>query len=97
MAFANVELRMPLFGPLGVVRSPMVPPVEVAAFYDVGAAWFDSAEPEFLGGSRPGVSSHGAAFRVNLLGFAVAEISYVYPHDRPVKGAYWIFALQLGF
>ena len=97
LAFGNVELRMPLFGALGVVRSPMVPPVEVAAFYDAGVAWFDSSKPTFLGGPRTGVTSYGGAFRVNLMGFAVAEISYVRPQDRPVRGAYWLFALQPGF
>jgi Tol biopolymer transport system component len=97
LALGNIELRMPLFGALGVVRSPMVPPVEVAAFYDAGVAWYESLKPDFLGGPRTGVSSYGGAFRVNLLGFAVAEISYVRPQDRPVKGAYWLFALQPGF
>ncbi len=97
LAVANLELRMPLFGALGVVPSPMVPPVEVAAFYDAGVAWTGGDKARFLGGARPGVSSYGGAFRLNLLGFAVAEISYVHPNDRPVKGAYWVFALQPGF
>ena len=97
LALGNVELRMPLFGALGVVRSPMVPPVELAAFYDAGVAWYEAVKPEFLGGPRSGVSSYGGAFRVNLLGFAVAEISYVQPQNRPIKGAYWLFALQPGF
>jgi Tol biopolymer transport system component len=97
LALANVELRLPLFGALGIVPSPMVPPVEVAAFYDAGVAWTEASKARFLGGGRNGVSSYGGAFRVNLLGFAVAEISYVHPNDRPVKGSYWVFALQPGF
>ena len=97
IAVANLELRMPLFGALGVVPSPMVPPVEIAAFYDAGVAWNEADKARFLGGDRNGVSSYGGAFRLNLLGFAVAEISYVHPNDRPVKGAYWVFALQPGF
>jgi hypothetical protein len=88
---------MPLFGQLGVIPSPMVPPVEVAAFYDAGVAWSEANNARFLGGDRGGVSSYGGAFRINLLGFAVAEISYVRPVERPVKGAYWVFALQPGF
>ena len=37
------------------------------------------------------------SFRSTSNCFAVAEISYVHPNDRPVKGAYWVFALQPGF
>src|SRR4029453_958007 len=59
LALGNLELRMPLFGALGVGRSPMVPPVEVAAFYDAGVAWYEAVKPQFLGGSRTGVSSYG--------------------------------------
>jgi hypothetical protein len=39
----------------------------------------------------------GGAFRVNLLGFAVAEIAYVHPNDRPLKGWYWQFDIQPGY
>ena len=97
VAIGNLELRLPLFGALGVVPSPAVPPIEAAAFFDAGVAWTDTDEARFLGGDRIGVSSFGGTFRVNLLGFAVAEISYVHPNQRPVKGAYWLFALQPGF
>jgi Tol biopolymer transport system component len=97
VAIGNVELRMPVFGALGAVYSPMVPPIEAAAFYDVGVAWTDAEEARFLGGDRGGVSSYGGSLRINLLGFAVAEISYVHPNQRPVKGWYWLFALQPGF
>ena len=45
----------------------------------------------------PGVTSMGGAFRVNLLGFAVAEIAYVHPNDRPLKGWYWQFDIQPGY
>jgi len=86
-----------VFGAVGIVPSPMVPPIEVAAFYDAGVAWTDADKARFLGGDRDAVSSYGGALRINLLGFAVAEISYVHPNDRPVKGSYWVFALQPGF
>jgi hypothetical protein len=97
MAVTNLELRMPLLGTLGLFPTPGVPPVEAAAFYDAGVAWTDGQEAAFLGGTRRPVSSHGGALRVNLLGFAVAEIAYVHPNQRPVKGWYWLFSLQPGF
>ncbi len=93
----NLELRLPLLGALGVLRSPGVPPIEAAGFYDAGVAWTDADGARFLGGGRGGVSSVGTALRVNLLGFAVAEIAYVHPNDRPLKGWYWQFNLQPGF
>lgn len=94
---ANVELRLPLFGAIGLVHSPMVPPVEAAGFYDTGVAWTSSEDARFMGGTRTPVSSIGTALRLNLLGFAVAEIAYVHPNDRPLKGWYWQFNLQPGF
>lgn len=94
---ANLELRLPLLGALGVLRSPAVPPVEAAGFYDTGVAWTDGEGARFLGGRRSAVSSYGTSLRVNLLGFAVAEIAYVHPNDRPLKGWYWQFILQPGF
>jgi outer membrane protein assembly factor BamA len=40
IAVGNVEVRVPLFGPLGIVpKTQFVPPVEVALFVDVGLAW----------------------------------------------------------
>jgi outer membrane protein assembly factor BamA len=97
MALGNFELRLPLFGAIGLVRSPGVPPIEATGFFDVGAAWTDGENARFLGGSRPAVSSYGTSLRVNLLGFAVAEVAYVHPNDRPRKGWYWQFMLQPGF
>jgi hypothetical protein len=97
IAIGNLELRLPLLGALGIVHSPMVPPVEAAAFYDAGVAWTEADKARFLGGDRPSVASYGGSVRINLLGLAVAEISYVHPNQRPVKGWYWLFALQPGF
>ena len=94
---ANVELRLPLLGAIGLVRSPGIPPVEAAGFYDAGVAWTNTEDARFLGGPRVPVSSFGTTLRVNLLGFAVAEIAYVHPNDRPLKGWYWQFNLQPGF
>jgi len=93
LAVANAEIRVPVLGPLGVIPSEAVPPVETALFYDAGAAW-TSAERLTRG---RWVSSYGAALRVNLLGFAVAQLSYVHPNDRPLKDWMWQFDFVPGF
>jgi hypothetical protein len=97
LAVANVELRLPLLGALGIIPSAGVPPIELAGFFDAGTAWRDSDKAAFLGGGRQPVTSVGVALRVNLLGFAVGELDYVHPNDRPLQGWYWQFALQPGF
>jgi Tol biopolymer transport system component len=97
IAIANVELRVPLLGALGLIQSPGVPPVEAATFYDVGTAWTSFDKPTFMGGRSRAMSSYGAALRANLLGFAVGEIAVVHPNERPTKGWYWQFSLQPGF
>ena len=43
------------------------------------------------------MSSVGVAMRANLFGFAVAEIDYVRPLDRPGRGWLWQFNLMPGF
>jgi Tol biopolymer transport system component len=86
----NVELRFPLLRPFGASQRMYGPiPVEVAFFGDAGVAWNRGETPTVLGGSRGGVSSAGAALRVNLLGFAVGEFSFAHPFQRP--GRNWIF------
>ena len=96
LALANAELRLPLIGPFGLLRTYAVPPIELAGFYDIGAAWrVGEASPLEKGGRDP-VSSHGVALRVNLFNF-VLETNYVHPNDRPRKGWYWQVNLQPGF
>ena len=97
VAVANVEVRVPIFGALGLVYSPGVPPVETALFYDAGAAWTREDKVNFLGGSRRPVTSYGATMRVNILGFAIGEINYAHPNDRPAKRWVWEFNLSPGF
>jgi Tol biopolymer transport system component len=97
LAVANLELRLPLLGAAGLARTPGVPPIEVAAFYDAGVAWTQADKASFLGGDRRPVTSRGLALRMNLFGFAVGEAAYVHPDDRPDKGWYWLFSLQPGF
>jgi outer membrane protein assembly factor BamA len=101
LGVANVELRVPLLGALGLFPTPAVPPIEAALFFDAGAAY----QPDLRlsgGGAVPGgwretLTSYGVTLRANLLGFAVGEAALVHPNDRPGQGWYWVLALQPGF
>ncbi len=94
----NIELRFPLLGVLGLGDGFYgYFPIEAAFFYDAGVAWMNNQKPTFLGGSRKPVTSVGAGIRVNVLGYAVAEIDYVHPFDRPGKKWLWQFKLSQGF
>ena len=94
----NAELRFPLLGVLGIGSGYYgALPIELAVFGDAGVAWTAEDEPQFAGGTRDIVSSAGVAARLNLLGFLIAEVSYVRPFQRPDKGWMWQFALQPGF
>jgi len=95
---ANVELRFPLLRPFGVRSGMYGPvPVEVAFFADGGVAWTDSQRPSFFGGDREPISSTGVSFRANMFGFAVAQIDFAYPLQRPERGWVWAFNLMPGF
>ena len=60
IAVGNADVRVPLFGPLGIVpKTQFVPPVEVAPFVDVGLAW-NRYQPV---AQRP-VSSAGTSLRL---------------------------------
>lgn len=97
IAVANAEARVPLLGFLGVIPSRQVPPVELALFYDAGIAWTGAEKANFLGGPRKPVTSFGASLRVNILGFAIGQISYAHPQDRPARSWVWEFSLIPGF
>jgi hypothetical protein len=60
-------------------------------------AWTGDLKPSFAGGDRDWVRSVGAALRVNVFGYAVAELDYVRPLDRPDRGWLWQFNLLPGF
>ncbi|MCA1558825.1 MAG: BamA/TamA family outer membrane protein [Acidobacteria bacterium] len=94
---ANAELRFPLWGAFGGDRFYGPIPVEMALFADAGIAWGRNSRPGFAGGDREPVFSAGIAARINVLGFAVAEIDYVRPLDRPGRGWLWQFNLRPGF
>jgi len=94
---ANAEIRAPLWGLFGGDNFYGPLPIELAAFYDVGVAWSKDSKPEIFGGERAAARSYGAALRANLFGYAVLEIDYVKPIDRPLKGWFWQFSLRPGF
>jgi Tol biopolymer transport system component len=97
VAVASAELRFPLLG-LFSRKSYYGPfPIEMALFADAGMAWTSDIKPSFAGGERDWVRSAGVALRVNVLGFAIAEIDYVRPLDRSRKGWLWQFGLTPGF
>jgi hypothetical protein len=72
-------------------------PIEAAIFADAGVAWGFSQRAGLAPGDEEPVMSYGVALRANLLGFAIAEIDYVRPLDRPGRGWLWQFSLRPGF
>ena len=98
LLLANAELRFPPFGAFGG-RSFYGPiPLELIAFADAGVAWTRNEKAEFLsGGTRKWVKSVGAGARINLFGYAVIEVDYVKPLDRPRKGWIWQFNFSPGW
>jgi dipeptidyl aminopeptidase/acylaminoacyl peptidase len=97
VAIANAELRFPLWSAFGGDNFYGPLPIEMALFTDAGVAWDRTTRPGFGAASREPVVSVGAAMRINVLGFAVAEIDYVRPLDRPGRGWLWQFNLRPGF
>jgi hypothetical protein len=98
MFLASAELRAPL---LGLIKGRLEygpVPVELALFADSGVAWTSFDKASFLGGGRGLLSSVGAAVRVNVLGFLVAELSAAKPLDRPdYHGWVWQWSFGPGF
>ena len=89
----NLEFRFPLLRPFGATPGMYGPlPVEVALFADTGVAWTQNTTPELFGGHAQNVTSVGAAFRVNFLGFAVGEFSFAHPLQRDKD---WVFQFHL--
>ena len=54
-------------------------------------------KPTFFGGGKKPISSYGLLLRLNLFGFAVGEVDYVHPFDRPDKKWLWQFSFTEGF
>jgi Tol biopolymer transport system component len=98
VAVGNAEFRFPLLGLFSRGRSYYgALPIEMALFADAGIAWGKTSSPNFAGGDREWVKSVGAAARMNLFGFAIGEVAYVKPLDRPQRGWLWQFSLRPGF
>lgn len=101
----NAEARLPLLGPLGVIsKVGNVPPIDLIGFFDAGVAWSSdqgqtsvNEQAFFFGGDRDLLTSAGAGLRVNLFGFALGEVHWVHPFDRPDKGGHFQFAINTGF
>jgi hypothetical protein len=97
MALATAELRVPLLGLFNPRAMYGALPVEIGLFADAGVAWTDDVDPRFLGGDRGWVRSVGAVLRFNAFGYAIGELDYVRPLDRPGRGWMWQFNLTPGF
>jgi len=93
----NLEVRAPLLGLFGKRNLYGPIPVEIGAFFDAGVAWTAGTTPQFSGTDRTLVRSVGATTRVNLFGFAVLQVDYVKPLDRPGKSPFVEFNLLTGF
>jgi len=99
---ANVEFRIPVFGArgLGLIETSF-PPLEIAPFFDAGIAWTSASSPvwsfESNSADRTPVMSTGVTSRLNLFGFAILEVYYAKPFQRPGRGGVWGFLLQPGW
>jgi Tol biopolymer transport system component len=102
LGILNAEVRFPLWALVRPGRDFYGPlPIEMAVFGDAGTAWGIGRGNPLANTTgdreREWVSSAGVAMRVNLFGFAVGEINYVRPFQRPGRGWLWQFNLRPGF
>lgn len=102
LAVANAELRIPLLGPIGTLSSSSdIPPLDLIGFFDAGIAWTSDEleQPSFItdAGQRDILTSAGVGLRVNLFGFAIGELDWVHPFERPDRGSYVAFYLTPAF
>ncbi len=95
----NVEPRLPLLGPLGVLARGPFPPLDLIAFFDTGVAWTNDEGPDFIGCDtcvRDFISSVGVGFRFNLFGLLSLEGHYVNPLYRENKDWFFQFLANTG-
>ena len=97
MVVMNAELRAPLWGAFGGDGYYGPLPIEIGVFADAGAAWNQGGSLRVTGADRNLVRSVGALLRVNLMGFAIGQLDYSRPLDRPGRGWIWQFSLRPGF
>jgi Tol biopolymer transport system component len=99
---ASAEVRVPLFGnsAYGLINMPYVP-TELALFADAGVAWNKGQSPDLRFArnttDRVPVTSVGASARLNVLGYAVVEIYYAHPFQRPGKSGVFGFQIAPGW
>ena len=97
-----MEFRIPLFGTkqLGLLNVPFLP-LEISPFIDAGVAWRQGETPRFRFDQnttdRVPVFSTGVTARVNVLGYAVLEVFYAHPFQRPGRGNVFGFQLAPGW
>ncbi|HXY39208.1 MAG TPA: hypothetical protein VEQ10_06035 [Vicinamibacteria bacterium] len=66
-------------------------------FYYGPVCGVNDQKPKFLGGSQEWLTSFGGFARLNLLGFAVIQVSLAKPLQRPYAGWVWEWTLAPGF
>ncbi|MEO7521911.1 MAG: peptidase S9, partial [Gemmatimonas sp.] len=99
---ASMELRIPVLGTeqLGLINLPFVP-LEISPFIDAGVAWRSGDSPKWRfdqnTSDRVPVFSTGVTARVNVLGYAVLEMFYAHPFQRPGRGNVFGFVLAPGW
>jgi hypothetical protein len=102
IAVANAELRLAFLGSpaYGLIPTSFIP-IELSAFADAGMAWTtgESVDLRFERNTpdRVPVISTGLSARFNLFGFAVAELFYAMPWQRPTKSGVWGFQFVPGW
>ena len=99
LAVFNAEFRIPVLGvpEYGLLNFPYLP-LTISPFFDAGEAWsgqqgggFSLSENQ--ANFRIPVMSTGISARVNLLGYAVIEMYYAHPFQRP--GVPWSYGIQV--
>ena len=108
----NLEPRLPLLGPLGVIGRGAYPPLDLIAFFDAGIAWTNTLQPKFFGCGtnldesgnpigdqcvRTFNTSVGFGLRLNLFGLMLLEGDIVNPLQRPDKKWFFQFVFNGGF
>ncbi|HEU4642047.1 MAG TPA: BamA/TamA family outer membrane protein [Gemmatimonadaceae bacterium] len=102
LAVANAEIRIPLLGTreFGLINFPYLA-TEIAPFFDAGVAWTSEQGPDWTfsrnSAARVPVFSTGVSARFNVLGYAVLEVYWAYPFQRPGKGGQFGFQLAPGW
>jgi Tol biopolymer transport system component len=107
IAVANAEVRIPVLGPFGFgLIATRFLPLEISPFMDMGWAWRSGESPTFrlatgdearITGDRIPVFSTGISARTNLFGYAILEVYYAHPFQRPDRGAHFGFQLAPGW